>query len=101
MGLEPEVYFEANDPITLVQLAAGGVGVGITGLSIGRMHADKVVTIPIEGPPLMYSLAVAWAAERGPHTRALDAFLRFVLTWWSDNTNHSRAPASKQIERNG
>ena len=100
-GLQPEVYFEANDPITLVQLAAGGVGVGITGLGIGRMHADKVVTIPIEGPPLMYSLAVAWAAERGPHTRALDAFLRFVLAWWADNMIDSRRPASQQIERNG
>jgi hypothetical protein len=27
------------------------VGVGITGLGIGRMHTDKVVTVPIEGPP--------------------------------------------------
>ena len=83
-GLEPEVCFEANDPITLVRLAAGGVGVGITGESIGRAHADKVVTIPFEGASLRYSLSVAWAAERGPHTRALDTFLRFVVAWWRD-----------------
>jgi hypothetical protein len=49
----------------------------------------------------MYLLAVAWAAERGPHTRAFDAFLRFVLTWWSDNMNHSRHPAAEQIQRYG
>src|SRR5215207_8162276 len=82
LGLEPDVRFEANDPITLVQLAAGGVGVGITGEGIGRFHADKVVTIPITDAPLMYSLCVAWAAERGPHTRALDTFLKFLVTWW-------------------
>ena len=86
-GLDPQVCFEANDPITLVQLAAGGVGVGITGAGIGRMHADKVVTIPFEGANLNYSLSIAWAAERGPHTRALDTFLHFVVTWWSNQMN--------------
>src|SRR5690242_9915258 len=65
-GIEPQVCFEANDPITLVELAAGGVGVGITGLGIGRMHADRVVTIPFQGATLTYSLSIAWAAERGP-----------------------------------
>jgi DNA-binding transcriptional LysR family regulator len=98
-GLEPDVCFEANDPITLVQLAAGGVGVGITGESIGRMHADKVVTIPIEGPPLNYSHSVAWAAERGPHTRALDTFLRFVISWWRDARNHRGQASSYGSER--
>jgi DNA-binding transcriptional LysR family regulator len=89
-GLEPAVCFEANDPVTLVQLAAGGLGVGITGESIGRSYADRVVTIPFEGTSLTYSLAVAWAAERGPHTRALDTFLRFVAAWWQSNSDHTR-----------
>lgn len=92
-GMEPEVCFEANDPITLVQLAAGGVGVGITDPSIGRLHADKVVTVPFEGVSLMYSMAVAWAAERGPHTRALDTFLRFVVAWWRNNMKPGQALA--------
>jgi pimeloyl-ACP methyl ester carboxylesterase len=43
------VCFEANDPITLIQLAAAGIGIGITGDGIGRGHPDKVVTIPFEG----------------------------------------------------
>jgi DNA-binding transcriptional LysR family regulator len=84
LGLQPEVCFEANDPITLVQLAAAGVGVGITGESIGRSYVEKVVTIPFQGPQLRYSLSVAWAPQRGPHTRALDTFLSFVVAWWRD-----------------
>lgn len=91
-GLEPDVRFEANDPITLVQLAAGGVGVGITGEGIGRSYADKVVTVPIVDAPLTYSMCVAWAGERGPHTRALDTFLRFLVTWWHDERISTRAP---------
>jgi DNA-binding transcriptional LysR family regulator len=98
-GLEPDVCFEANDPITLVQLAAGGVGVGITGEGIGRAHADKVVTIPIDGPPLRYSHSVAWAAERGPHTRALETFLRFVVTWWQQKMHGSVSTCTDTSER--
>jgi LysR family transcriptional activator of glutamate synthase operon len=82
IGLEPDVYFEANDPITLVQLAAAGIGVGITGDAIGRGHAPTVVTVPIDGPPLRYALSVAWPAQRGPHTRALRTFLSYIENWW-------------------
>jgi LysR family cyn operon transcriptional activator len=84
LGIEPDVRFEANDPLTLVRLAAGGVGVGITGERIGRSHADRVVTIPIVDADMTYSLCVAWAAERGPHMRALDTFVSFLVTWWRD-----------------
>jgi DNA-binding transcriptional LysR family regulator len=91
-GIQPQVCFEANDPITLVQLAAGGVGVGIIGASIGRMHTDKVATIPLEAGALTYSLSIAWAAERGPHTRALDTFLRFVVAWWRDQMTQQAGP---------
>ncbi len=76
-GLEPEVCFEANDPITLIQLAASGVGVGITGIGIGRMHADKVVT-----------------------GTGHDTFLRFVIAWWRDRTNQSGADPIAGNERN-
>jgi DNA-binding transcriptional LysR family regulator len=88
-GLEPDVYFEANDPITLIELAAAGVGVGITGQRIGRDHADKVVTVPIAGPPLTYSLCVAWPADLGPQTRALEAFVAFIVSHWQDRPGRS------------
>jgi DNA-binding transcriptional LysR family regulator len=84
IGIEPDVRFEANDPNTLVQLAAGGVGVGITGERIGRSHADQVVTIPIADAALDYTASVTWASERGPHTRALSTFVNFLTTWWRD-----------------
>jgi hypothetical protein len=45
-------------------------------------HADKVVTIPFEGQPLYYAMAVALPDQRGPHTRALRIFLTFIETWW-------------------
>jgi DNA-binding transcriptional LysR family regulator len=82
LGIEPDVRFEANDPNTLVRLAAGGVGVGITGERIGRSHADTVVTIPIAEAALNYTSRVVWAAEHGPHTRALDTFVNSLVAWW-------------------
>jgi DNA-binding transcriptional LysR family regulator len=92
IGSTPDVCFEANDPITLVQLASAGIGVGITGDSIGRAHADKVVTVPLEGPatPLHYAMAVAWPDQRGPHTRALKIFLSFIQNWWTTSSNVRR-----------
>ena len=98
IGTVPDVCFEANDPTTLVQLAAAGIGVGITGDRIGRSHADAVVTVPIEGPPLEYAMAVAWPAQRGPHTRGLRTFLTFVENWFEQARRESRAangPASQ------
>jgi DNA-binding transcriptional LysR family regulator len=82
-GFEPSVAFEANDPITLIRLAAAGVGVGITGGILARQHQDKVVTLPLEGGALQYSVAMAWS-ERGPQTRAVTTFLRAMRSWWRD-----------------
>jgi DNA-binding transcriptional LysR family regulator len=96
LGIEPDVRFEANDPNTLVRLAAGGVGVGITGEGIGRSHADLVVTIPIIDAPLDYSASVAWASEHGPHTRALDTFVNFLVTWWRNDGATIRARRGRQ-----
>jgi DNA-binding transcriptional LysR family regulator len=90
-GLEPDVYFEANDLITLIELAAAGVGVGITGQRIGRDHADKVATVPIAGPPLTYSLCVVWPADLGPQTRARQAFISFVADHWHDRVDMAAA----------
>ncbi len=102
IGQVPDVCFEANDPITLLQLAAAGIGVGITGDAIGRSHADKVVTIPIEGPLLQYAMAVAWPDQRGPHTRALRIFLSFVENWFDQaRRDAARHEAASQAARSG
>jgi DNA-binding transcriptional LysR family regulator len=82
-GLDPAVVFEANDPTTLVRLAGEGIGAGITGLAIGRAHADVVRTVPLEGGSLRYVSAVVWP-EGGPHTKALARFVDFLLAWWRE-----------------
>jgi len=79
-GLQPKVSFEADDPTTLIGLAAEGIAVGITGHNIARATPDRVAAVPIEGVCLRYSLALAWS-ERGPHTRAMATFLDFASVW--------------------
>ena len=82
-GIEPHVSFEADDPATLIGLAADGIAIGITGENIARRYSDKVVSVRIDGVRMRYSLALAWS-ERGPHTRAMAAFLDFAADWLTE-----------------
>jgi DNA-binding transcriptional LysR family regulator len=77
------VSVEANDPVTLIGLAAEGIAVGITGEIIARRYPDRVVTVQIDGVHMRYSLALAWS-KRGPHTKAMSTFLDFAAVWLSD-----------------
>jgi len=95
-GLQPQVSFEADDPMTLIGLAAEGIAVGITGDNIARRNAERVVALPIEGVRMRYSMALAWS-ERGPHTRAMATFLDFATDWlssWGNRTNADTELAS-------
>jgi DNA-binding transcriptional LysR family regulator len=82
-GLQPQVSFEADDPMTLIGLAAEGIAIGITGDHIARRNADRVVAVTIPGIELRYSMALAWSG-RGPHTRAVSTFLDFASEWLAD-----------------
>jgi DNA-binding transcriptional LysR family regulator len=82
-GFEPSVSFEADDPATLIGLAAEGIAIGITGENIARRASDRVVALPLDGVRLRYSMALAWT-EGGPHTRAMSTFLDFAALWLSD-----------------
>ena len=82
-GLEPTVSFEADDPATLIGLAAEGIGIGITGQSLARRNSDKVVELKVEGVQMRYSMALAWS-DRGPHTRAKSTFLDFAAAWLAE-----------------
>jgi LysR family transcriptional activator of glutamate synthase operon len=82
-SLQPQVSFEADDPMTLIGLAAEGIAIGITGDNIARRNTERVVGIPVEGVRLRYSMALAWS-DRGPHTRAMQTFLDFASEWLSD-----------------
>jgi len=94
-GVEPVVSFEADDPATLIGLAAEGVAIGITGDHVARRAVDRVAAVPIEGVRMQYSMAVAWS-DRGPHTKAMSAFLDFASDWlteWGTSTNGPSASA--------
>ncbi|MBV9899122.1 MAG: hypothetical protein JO020_33620 [Chloroflexi bacterium] len=60
-----------------LRLIERGSGVLLKLLGSGEIRAARVLLVFTVG---------RWAAERGPHTRALDTFLHFVVTWWSDQT---------------
>jgi DNA-binding transcriptional LysR family regulator len=96
-GLQPQVSFEADDPMTLIGLAAEGIAIGITGDSIARQNTDRVVGIPVEGLQMRYSMALAWS-ERGPHTRAMTTFVDFASEWLSDWGARTQAQASAASE---
>jgi LysR family transcriptional regulator, transcription activator of glutamate synthase operon len=96
-GLEPQVSFEADDPMTLIGLASEGIAIGITGDNIARRNADRVVTVYVEGVEMRYSLALAWS-ERGPHTRAMATFLDFATVWFTDWGTRTRAQVMTSAE---
>ncbi|MBV9582655.1 MAG: LysR family transcriptional regulator [Chloroflexi bacterium] len=89
-GLQPQVSFEADDPMTLIGLAAEGIAIGITGQNIVRANGDRVVAVPIDGVQMRYSMALAWS-ERGPHTRAMSTFLDFASVWLTEWGARSQA----------
>jgi len=89
-GLQPQVSFEADDPMTLIGLAAEGIAIGITGDNIARRNTHRVVALPIDGVQMRYSMALAWS-ERGPHTRAMSTFLDFASVWLTEWGARSQA----------
>lgn len=89
-GLQPQVSFEADDPMTLIGLAAEGIAIGITGENIARRNTHRVVAVPVDGVQMRYSMALAWS-ERGPHTRAMSTFLDFASVWLTEWGARSQA----------
>jgi LysR family transcriptional activator of glutamate synthase operon len=100
-GFEPHVSFEADDPATLIGLAADGIAIGITGANIARRYSDRVVSLRVDGlrRRMRYSLALAWS-DRGPHTRAMASFLDFATVWladWGTNTQAESVTSAEAI----
>jgi DNA-binding transcriptional LysR family regulator len=89
-GLQPQVSFEADDPMTLIGLAAEGIAIGITGENIARRNTHRVVGVPVDGVRMHYSMALAWS-ERGPHTRAMSTFVDFASVWLTEWGARSQA----------
>ncbi len=98
-GFEPHVSFEADDPATLIGLAADGIAIGITGENIARRYSDRVVSLRVDGlrMRMRYSLALAWS-DRGPHTRAMASFLDFATVWLADWGTRTQAESVTSAE---
>ena len=92
LGVEPNVRIEADDPVTLMSLAARHVGVGVTFVP-PRLY-DGTVAIPLGSPPLKGVFGVAWSEERGARVRGLKIFVDFFEQWWRE-----RAPPLTLIPR--
>jgi len=95
--VEEGVFDSADDPATLIGLAADGIAIGITGENIARRYSDRVVSFRIDGLRLRYSLALAWS-DRGPHTRAMASFLDFAAVWLADWGARTHAESLTSVE---
>jgi DNA-binding transcriptional LysR family regulator len=79
-GLNPSVWLEADDLQTRAGLAVEGISVAFMSDIVAHRYRDQLVTLNIEGPPLLYWVALGWS-EQVPRMRALPAFLDFTSTW--------------------
>lgn len=81
-GFEPQVAFESTQIDTLQAMVAAGLGVTL----VPRMAAERArrptpVFVPLEGPPLTRTLALAWRRDRYLPTAAT-AFLDVARKLW-------------------
>lgn len=81
-GFEPRIAFESTQIDTLQAMVAAGLGVTL----VPQMAAESAlrpapVFVPLEGPPLTRTLALAWRRERYL-SRAAEAFLAMARELW-------------------
>jgi DNA-binding transcriptional LysR family regulator len=79
-GIAAVVGFETPDPLTIVRLAAEGLGVGFAAEATARVESAAVRLLRIEDVYLEFSLALAWTV-RGVRTKAVKAFVDFAIAW--------------------
>jgi len=75
-GFRPIVSQEAQQIQAIIGLVSAGLGVAIVPASIQSLHREQVVYRPIQGPPAITRMAVAYEAENA--SPALRSFLRVV-----------------------
>jgi LysR family transcriptional regulator, transcription activator of glutamate synthase operon len=79
-GVAAVVGFETPDPLTIVRLAAEGLGVGFATETTASLEGPAVRLLSIQDVYLDFSLALAWTV-RGVRTTAVKAFVDFAITW--------------------
>jgi len=75
-GFRPIVSQEAQQIQAIIGLVSAGLGVAIVPASIQSLHREQVVYRPIQGPPAITRMAVAYEAEN--KSPVLHSFLRVV-----------------------
>lgn len=75
-GFRPIVSQEAQQIQAIIGLVSAGLGVAIVPASIQSLHRKQVVYRPIQGPPAITRMAVAYEAENA--SPAFRSFLRVV-----------------------
>ena len=84
-GVAPSVRCEVTDPLTLIRLAAAGLGIAVSSETAVRRTGADVRTLRLEGVHMTYSVALGWT-DRGARTRAVGAFVEFARTWSADGS---------------
>ena len=85
-GFRPIVSQEAQQIQAIIGLVSAGLGVAVVPASIQSLHREQVVYRPIQGPPAITRMAVAY--EAGNNSPALRSFLRIV----ADETDSRMSP---------
>ena len=75
-GFRPVVAQEAQQIQAIIGLVSAGLGVAIVPASIQSLHREQVVYRPIQGPPAITRMAVAY--EAGNNSPVLRSFLRVL-----------------------
>ena len=97
-GVPPTVGFETPDPLTIVRLAAEGLGIGFAAETTARTEGPAVRLLRIQDVYLEFSVALAWTV-RGVRTKAVEAFVDFALAWMRDRAQTLQGRTPPQLLR--
>lgn len=67
-GFSPQIVHHAPQKASALMLAAGGAGIALVPASLGGIHADDLVMLPLTGAPPLAPMAIAMR-EREPSIR--------------------------------
>jgi DNA-binding transcriptional LysR family regulator len=98
-NVTPVVGFEISDPAIRLELAAEGLGIAVASEPhIRQVPGDRLRVLEPADLAMPYSWSLVWA-ERGPRTRALDAFIEFTTAqvWVREGVIRPRSAQSATL----
>jgi DNA-binding transcriptional LysR family regulator len=79
-GVRLDVTLEASAPGTVADLAVRGLGVAVLSETMTVAYADRLRSVPIDGPGAPAQLALAWRPAPGPALREFVGHCRRAFT---------------------